>query len=700
MKAYISLKNSPLISFYTIYLESKARLSMPNNEKNLVLSWKLYDNYPEIDCTINLENFFKNLSIICFNIFDYPYIYNSLDDIIIKSALNTDYPKIDLGYEKTLSKTMKEIEECLSVLVEKIKEKKFIFKEKKLKDLHISLIKFYVLVRSTKELEEILKIIKKQITFDYEIKFFLKDIDFCLKLFLYLLPEKYSDLKIICDKILLSFMHITYDKRIISFIYHDGVQEAFAAKLYFSLILQKGDNNDKKNLLDHLEKSSYLSQKQMDILDKSLKIKNTLIIGEKYFHDFIKNLKLPTREYYLQFNELKKFCSSFQDNKIDHNYMINEYFVIIESKNFDEYYKSLNLLSFTYGITFIIIIYINDQKNIYINKNLFNDDALMPIIICYTKEDIKEYFNDNEKSFCIFFSFFKEFENSLDTFDSLLNEFSKIKITDITECDNNWEMDFDNDANYIKNLHIINVGNKWLQIKTAARLFQLYKEYNNLELYVKYYCNYLGCTLYPETLLCGELLFLKSFIYAYTLDEGSKDKSFYAMLNDTLKSSDYKKINKIIEIFAKLLQLIKSGGLLSYKGKVYRAAYFGEDLLKQIKVGKKMINKAFWSSSKEEKVAKNFKKIYTYKNVIIYTNLNGIYNIDIDEEKLSRFPEEKEVLILPFCKFEVKSFTKIRDSKIGDYYKLELELIKDCNMLEHIKTKIIKVQEMLFGNLH
>jgi hypothetical protein len=97
---------------------------------------------------------------------------------------------------------------------------------------------------------------------------------------------------------------------------------------------------------------------------------------------------------------------------------------------------------------------------------------------------------------------------------------------------------------------------------------------------------------------------------------------------------------------------------------------------------------------------KNFKKNYTYKNVIIYTNLNGIYNVDIDEEKLSRFPEEKEVLILPFCKFEVKSFTKISDSNIGDYYKLELELLKDCNILEHIKTKIIKVQEMLFSNFH
>ena len=75
-------------------------------------------------------------------------------------------------------------------------------------------------------------------------------------------------------------------------------------KLYFSLILQKGDNNDKKKIVDHLEKSSYLNQKQMDILDKSLKIKNTLIIGEKYFHDFIKDIYITF--FFVRFTSL--FC--------------------------------------------------------------------------------------------------------------------------------------------------------------------------------------------------------------------------------------------------------------------------------------------------------------------------------------------------------------------------------------------------------
>lgn len=44
---------------------------------------------------------------------------------------------------------------------------------------------------------------------------------------------------------------------------------------------------------------------------------------------------------------------------------------------------------------------------------------------------------------------------------------------------------------------------------------------------------------------------MKFFIYAYILDEGSKDKSFYSILNDTLRSGDYEKIKMFIEIFSK-----------------------------------------------------------------------------------------------------------------------------------------------------
>ena len=46
----------------------------------------------------------------------------------------------------------------------------------------------------------------------------------------------------------------------------------------------------------------------MKILNNSLKIKNTIIIGEKPFQDFIKNLKSPTTEYFLKIEELNNFC--------------------------------------------------------------------------------------------------------------------------------------------------------------------------------------------------------------------------------------------------------------------------------------------------------------------------------------------------------------------------------------------------------
>jgi len=123
---------------------------------------------------------------------------------------------------------------------------------------------------------------------------------------------------------------------------------------------------------------------------------------------------------------------------------------------------------------------------------------------------------------------------------------------------------------------------------------------------------------------------------------------------------------------------------MSYSGKVYRASYFKEYLLKQIKKGKKLVNTALWSCTKDENVAKKFKKNYK-KNVIIYTNLYGNFNVDILEEKISQYPTEKEVLVLPFCSYEVKFFEKVQDKEIGKYYKLELELLNVTNNLELVK---------------
>jgi len=54
-------------------------------------------------------------------------------------------------------------------------------------------------------------------------------------------------------------------------------------------------------------------------------------------------------------------------------------------------------------------------------------------------------------------------------------------------------------------------------------------------------------------------------------------------------------------------------------------------------------------------------------------NNNKNNNIDIDEEKLSNFPEEKEVLVLPFCSFEITDI-KIINNEIK-FYEITLEYI-------------------------
>ena len=550
--------------------------------------------------------------------------------------------------KKKTEEIILKIAECCNFLVSKMYEGKCIFLEEKLKILQIKIIEYYILNRNVK------------INY-YQILFFFKDMDFCLKFFLYLLQLIYPNEKFL--NIVKSFLEVSIDRRINSFL-----------------------NYESSNLPDFISQFRELNEKDIETINNSLKIKNSIIIGEKSFHNFIKSLKLPTTEYFLKIDDLNNFCSDCRKlRKVNNKYAINKYFMILEYKNFNEYYKSINLLSCTYGLFFMLIIYIDNEKKVLINKNLINGKSLIPIIICFSKEDLKNYYSDNDKIQCNFFLTYKLQKMMKENIDNKLEGKLPVIKTNKDERDNGWEMVKEIDENFFKNLYIINVGFHWILNNTINSLYELYKEKNNLDLYLKYYCNYFGVSLYPETIY-NEGTFMKFFIYAYILDEGSKDKSFYSILNDTLRSGDYEKIKMFIEIFSKLLELIKFKAIMSYKGKVYRASYFKDDLLKQIKVGKKMINAALWSCTKDENVAIDFFKKYK-KNVIINTYLEGDFNIDIHEEKLSQFPSEKEVLVLPFCTFEVKCFEKINDTNIGEFYKLELKLLNKSNNhnLESVK---------------
>lgn len=117
--------------------------------------------------------------------------------------------------------------------------------EEKLKTLQIKIIEYYILNRDEK------------INF-YQILFYFKDIDFCLKIFLILLRENYYNENL--SKIIDSFFAFNIDRRINSFFNYE-----------FS---------NKSNLIKDTRE---LNEEDMKILNNSLKIKNTIIIGEKFF---------------------------------------------------------------------------------------------------------------------------------------------------------------------------------------------------------------------------------------------------------------------------------------------------------------------------------------------------------------------------------------------------------------------------------
>ena len=178
----------------------------------------------------------------------------------------------------------------------KNKRKKCIFNEQKLKELQIKLIEYSVLNRKVK------------LDF-YQIRFLFQDIDFCLKIFLYLINLNYFNEAF--WKIVNSLLSIQIDKRINNYI-----------------------NYESSNMKDLTDQYKEFDDQKMKTLNNSLKIKNTLIVGQKPFHDFIKDLKLPTNTFCLTIEQLVGFCDNFKDNKIDNKYVINKYFIIINYQFF------------------------------------------------------------------------------------------------------------------------------------------------------------------------------------------------------------------------------------------------------------------------------------------------------------------------------------------------------------------------------
>ena len=163
-------------------------------------------------------------------------------------------------------------------------------------------------------------------------------------------------------------------------------------------------------------------------------------------------------------------------------------------------------------------------------------------------------------------------------------------------------------------------------------------------------------------------------------------------MNNDLRSGNSENISRYLPMIRSIYSLIKKNCLKSYSGDIYRATYFKKELIDEIKPGKKMLNASFWSSSKKLSVAKNF--LFKYKkNILLHTKVKEGNNIDIHLEKLSQFPNEEEILFLPYCYFEIKSFKKVKEKNL-EYYDLELIYCDEeniSNKIENVKYNEINL---------
>ena len=191
-------------------------------------------------------------------------------------------------------------------------------------------------------------------------KNYFRDIDFCLTLFIYNIFSycKYPLLKEI-------FGNISKDKRIYNYI----------------------------NYLLHYQKDNKTDENEQEKkLNEAIKYNDTIVIGDKTFHDFISKIKLPCKnKYFIKENEILNF---FKDvKKIKNKYKICKYMIIMNEKNGIEFLETIRYISNTFVLKIIIILYI-ENKNNHIDKNILQE-FLFPIILTYNEKDILDYYIDH-----------------------------------------------------------------------------------------------------------------------------------------------------------------------------------------------------------------------------------------------------------------------------------------------------------------
>ena len=433
------------------------------------------------------------------------------------------------------------------------------------------------------------------------------------------------------------------------------------------------------NLFEYVTNQSKIPADLFKIATESARIKDTIIIGDKQFRKHIKGLNLPC----IRINDLddNMFDLFFKKPYKEKNqYKVVKYFVVCDENLEKKYLDIFKNLSSKYGFAYLFLIYVKNKNIIDIKNELRKESS---IIYFFDDYQLLHIFKDNN-------------ENLMPFMDSFIDwNYEPLQIKDIEDfkstCEDGWDLfDYKKDNYHFDDTEEIGSFYNFV-MKIFNNIFESYMEHDSLKVFLEYYSNYFFLALQPEFIV-NMTAYAKMFLYAYTLDEGNPNKNFYCILNDDLRSSNPKKINRHIDIIRLIGGLIQAQKLKFYNGYVYRASFLKDELIKKIKPGLTITNSAFWSSTKKESVAKKFLNT-KYKNALIITKGGLKNNVDIHLEEISRYPNEEEVLFLPFCNFKIKSFQKVKKDNLS-YYELVLENESDSSLIQPLKEK--RIQKLNF----
>ena len=527
------------------------------------------------------------------------------------------------------------INECY----EKINRSQSIIKEEIVKKFHELLIKFIYLK-------------EKNINF-YQYLEYLSDFDFCLVLFLYYIDEK-NDIKSNW------YIYYTmYERRIINMTSYKENDEFI---------------NKKKS------KELILNESLIIKYSKYIKIQNLLVIyKEKNFLNFVKSIPLPYNIKYIKRENLDDFfIDKIYDIRDENNFRVMKFYVLIEIEDYNELHQIFEFYINSFGLSLVFIVFYSD--NSLILKEL---KKILPGIFVNSKESISEYFNDIET---------KYIPTILLSMEDIKNEMKKIdkeflfKSTQsiCEEGDNGWElMNNLNLKNIAEQCYIFRIGSNMLPADFFYGIYELYKENNILDIFLEKYIKF----FFPMSCIEENNLvntFVKQVIYCYTCEDEIKERSFYRLMNNDLRSGEINRIKRYVSLIYSIKNLILNFQISTYDDTpIFRGTQLPEEKINNMVVGNKIFNSCFCSFSKNKDIAINFIKDSDGKrNVLLISYNNKKNNVDLHKEKISRYLDEEEVLILPFSCFEI--FEIIRNF-FDEKNKINYNIIK----LKYIEENLI-----------